>query len=317
MALKEKKRKYGMADSSMAELGDSLVAFAERDLTEMTGYGYNQARIDQIKAKIAEFKDFAPDEYYVAQMMGATTAKNTALAAMGDVAEGVVRRAITKWGKDTHQVRAHGWAGYAGKKDAEKTAIARLVHKSGTDQLADLGSEGLTAAILTDLNNKITAADTAITAKASAVALRDQRTNERVTLGNEVYDLLVDLADTGKHIWEDVDESRYNDYLITDNPGNTQTATASIPAGVVHAPSVVVNEPGDEIQVNCTEGKIQVYFSDDPTDDPQPGMPVRELEAGESWSGTAAELNWSPTNHRLLLKNAGQDQAEVVVRVVG
>lgn len=304
MAIQSIKRKYSFSDGTLAELGDALIEAAERDLTEMTTYGYDQTRLDTIKDKIAAFKIFPPDEYYTGRMMEATAAKNLSIDVMSNISEGIVRRATNKFGKDTPKVKGFGWTGYITKTDADKMVVNRLVFKMGTDNQPDLASEGLTVAVLNDLELKITDSDDAITLKRKRVSERDVAVNERITFGNELYAGLVKLADTGKHIWEDTDESKYNDYVIYESQPGVQTVSGTVAANAIHQPSVVVNAVSDEIEINVTSGSLVAYFSDDPTNEPVPGQAAFTVDASTPFAGTAAQLDWSAGNFRLLLKNS-------------
>lgn len=316
MAIKPVKRKYSFSDGTLDELGDSLIVSARRDLTEMTPFGYNDARLDAIEVMIGNFKTFADDEYYTGLMSIATAAKNTAIASMSEVSEGIVRRAINKFKKDAPQVSMYGYTGYITKTDSDKTRTNRLVHKTGTAQLADLASEGLTAAILTDLQNKIGIADTAITEKDTKVKERDFAVNERITLGNTLYDAVVKLADTGKQIWEDADESKYNDYVIYSSRAGTQTVSGTVAPSIIHQPSVVVDGAGDEIEITIESGEIIIYFSNDPTNEPAPAQITAVVNADNPYTATAADLAWSSASNRLLFKNASAATPAVFTVVV-
>ncbi|MFI5205090.1 MAG: hypothetical protein ACHQF2_11395 [Flavobacteriales bacterium] len=304
MAKKPVKRIYSFSDGSLSELGDELVMYAERDLADMTAFGYDQPRIDAIKLKIANFKDFSSDEVFTGLMMEATEDKNTAITNMSEVAEGVVQRAVTKYDRNSPKVKSFGYTGYGTKSDSDKTTACRDVHKQGTAKLADLASEGLTVAILDDLRAKTILADDAITEKRKRVADRDEAVNTRITMGNDLYKDLVKLADTGKHLYEDTNEAKYNDYVIYDNIANTQTVTGAVPAASIHQPSVAVTASENEIEIAVTSGTLTVYFSDDPTDEPAPGQITATVDTANPFSGTAASLNWSAANNRLLFKNA-------------
>lgn len=303
MAIQPIKRKYSFSDGELSELGDALIEAAERDLTQMTTFGFDQTRLDTIKDKIAAFKIFPPDEYYTGRMMEATAAKDLSISVMSNISEGIVMRATNKFGKDTPKVKGFGWTGYITKPDADKMVVNRLVFKMGTDHQPALASEGLTVAILADLELKITDSDNAITLKRKRVSERDVAVNERITLGNELYAELVKLADTGKHIWEDSDESKYNDYVIYETSPGSQTVTGTVPVSSIHQPSVVVNSPADEINITVTAGKVTAYFAADPTDEPAPGQTTFTIEPGTPFDGTATQLDWSAANFRLLLKN--------------
>ena len=303
MAAQAVKRKYSFSDGTLAETGDAIIAFARRDIALMAAFGYDAARIDAIETKINTFKEFSPDEYYTGLMMTATAEKNTAIKNMSEISEGVVRRATTKFKDEAHKIKSFGWAGYISKTDADKMTVNRLVLKRGTEVLAELASEGLTAAILTSLDGRIGLADTAITNKKLKVSERDAAVHQRITLGNDAYTDIVLLADTGKHIHEDTNEALYNDYVIYPSQAGVQTVTGTVDAGAIHNPSVTVDSPDDEIDVIVTEGELTLYFGDDPTEAPAAGQTVVVVNAANPFNGTAADLDWSTTNVRLLMQN--------------
>lgn len=158
--------------------------------------------------------------------------------------------------------------------------------------------------IITALQFFLTDADTAITKKQQRVSERDTAVSQRITIGNDLYSDLVKLADTGKHIWEDTNEAKYNDYVIYQTVDNMQTVNGTVAPATIHQPSVVVNNVADEIEITVTSGALTVYFSDDPTDEPAPGQTTFDVSPGTPFTGTAAQLDWSAANFRLLLKNA-------------
>lgn len=317
MAKKPVKRIYSISDGTLAELADEIIAYAERDLADMTTYGYDQPRLDAIKVKISDFKIFDSDEIFTGLMMEATQIKNDALFAMTNLAEGVVQRASVEYDNDAAKLKSFGWAGYAAKTDADKMVAVRTVHKQGTNMLAELASQGLTIAILNTLAAAITTTDNAITNKNIAVSNRDIGVSARITLGNDVYKETVNVANTGKNLYEDTDESKYNDYVIYNNRPNTQTVSGTVPPASVHSPSVVIGNIADEFQITVTSGTLTAYFSDDPTDEPAVGQTTVTITADTPYTAPAGALDWSSTNFRLLLKNEHASDAvqfTVIVR---
>jgi len=317
MALKPVKRKYGFSDGTLDELGDSLISSAERDLVQMTAFGYTQVRLDEIKELVQEFKDFASDEYYSGLMTVATSEKRAAISTMTEGGEGIVARATIKYGKASPVLNMFGWAGYITKTDSDKTRANRLVLKVGTEKLAELGAQGLTQALLDEYDANIRAADTAITEKDKKVKERDSAVNTRTTLGNALYDELVLLAGTGKHIWEDTNEAFYNDYVIYDSQPGAQTVTGEVAPNSIHQPSVVIDSGDDEVEITVEgDEELIAFCSDDPTDEPAPGQITVTVNAASPFAGTAAQLGWNNVNNRLLFKNMSAGNATVFTVVV-
>ena len=96
-----------------------------------------------------------------------------------------------------------------------------------------------------------------------------------------------------------------------------QTVTGTVAPATIHSPSVTVSSSADEIEISVTSGSVIAYFAADPTDAPAPGQTIFTITAGTPYSGTAAGLDWSSTNFRLLLQNTNVTDAAdftVVVR---
>lgn len=317
MATKLVKRAYSFSDGTLVELGNTLTTLAERDITEMTAYGYDQPRIDGIRGKINAFKTFAPDEYFTGQLMIASEAKNTSIKQMGELSESIVRRAMNKFGKNSDTVKSFGWVRYITKTDAHKISVNRLVHKVATDNLAALVSEGLTAGILADLEFKVKTATGNLVAQKMKKSARDAAVHQRIGLGNDLYAELVKLANTGKHIFEDLNRAKYNHYVIYRNQPNTETVTGTVIPATTHQPSVTVDSASNKITVEIKSGELLMYFSDDPTNEPAAGQKTVTITPARPFRGNAAQLDWSETNFRLLLQNTHSSNAvsfTVVVR---
>jgi len=56
---------------------------------------------------------------------------------------------------------------------------------------------------------------------------RDTSTENRWTEANEVYTLMMEIANAGKFIWKDESEAYYNDYLVYMNSGNSNSTDNS------------------------------------------------------------------------------------------
>ena len=61
--------------------------------------------------------------------------------------------------------------------------------------------------------------DDAMEAQSDAIADREIGTMERTIIANEIYAEISRICDTGKGIWKDVNEAKYNDYIIYNTPG--------------------------------------------------------------------------------------------------
>lgn len=315
MAIKPLKRKYHMSDGQLLDLSAQITVAGDRDLADLATFGVTQTTLDNIESKTTAFVNHPLDEYYAGLLMEAVADREAKLAAMHEVAKGIVQRGHTVWGEDFTNTKKFGYDGFAKKSPAEKVMAAKTTHKVGTDYLAELAAAGLTQLILDDLATKVTAAGGSIIAKTSRVSERDEGTKQRIVLGNALYDALVSLASIGKNKWENVDESKYNDYVIYISPQPVQVATGTVGPQMVIEPSVVVDSPNDTVKVKNNGTKpLDVYCGDDPTDLPQ--APSAAVAPGTEVILQAEDIGWTSTMNRLLLYNAdATDSVAYEVRV--
>lgn len=316
MALKPLKRLYSIADANMAETAIGIYYSSLRDATEMANYGFTTTWLSGFNNSIQEFIQFPKDEYYAGQISIAVRNKNEAFEAMTDICESIVRRVINKYGKNSAEYRTFGFEGYGRMDEAHKIQTAWSVHKSGTDLLIALSDQGLTQSILDNLTTAISDAQTGKVAKEASVKMRDAKVQERITKGNAVYTDMVKLADTGKEIWEDTDETKYNDYVLYSGiSDSTQTVEITVAATEIVQPSVEIEHADDRIRItNSGPAPVKIYFATDPS--AEPPVNATFLSPGTNIDTTAADQGWTEINHRLLVKNESEaQQTEVIVRV--
>ena len=78
---------------------------------------------------------------------------------------------------------------------------------------------GLNNAHIKELKALATGFDDAMEAQSDATADREIGTMERTSIANEIYAEISRGCDTGKGIWKEANEAKYNDYIIYNTPG--------------------------------------------------------------------------------------------------
>jgi len=123
-------------------------------------------------------------------------------------------RAELKWGKKSPKYK---WLGVSDLKNISIetfAARARTIHTFMSENLAELASEGLTQAMLDNLDAKILELIAAINLALDKENIRQEKTKERIILSNQIYKLVKKYCDIGKLSWINTNEAKYNDYLI-------------------------------------------------------------------------------------------------------
>ena len=111
-----------------------------------------------------------------------------------------------------------GFTDMDGLDDAHLHPLAKRVVRVSTTLLGDMKPKGLTQAIIDSVETSDINFDKALDDQKAAEETRDIATQQRVILGNNLFAEYSRLMNTGKAIFEDTDEAKYNDYVMNDNP---------------------------------------------------------------------------------------------------
>jgi len=227
-----------MADSIFAQIHlsyaelitvcDAVHAFMVRDTTEFTGYAVDTADITAFQTKITTFEDLPTDNEVAAVMIDATNTKNTLAADLRVMLRSFTERARLTFGIGTAKYELFHTKDMTKLTDSELLLFARAVKRSATLHATDLAAGGLTTAMITALDAKIDAFEAAYIDQREAIAARDAATTDRAAKALELYGLLTTHCETGRVIWNGVNQAYYNDYVIFGANGQLLTLYAPV-----------------------------------------------------------------------------------------
>ncbi|MFX0137554.1 MAG: hypothetical protein ACFFDN_28205 [Candidatus Hodarchaeota archaeon] len=212
--MKVVERDYNMPDSELMFLAGDLVTFMTRDSAEFALRGVDAAAITAFETLGNEFEVFPPDEYYSAQVTAEVEAKNTARDNSYDWIQKISGFFEQQWGLNSWQYNQLGIKRLFHASDDKFKSTCRNVVAVANDQLSNLTAIGLTQADIDALDAEAQTMEDKGHATKEKVALRDSKTQERTEKGNELFSYCKKYATIGKLIWENVDEAKYNDYII-------------------------------------------------------------------------------------------------------
>lgn len=214
MPIKQLYRDYNFTDAELSQFASNLVSIMTRDSTEFAARGVDGADITALETKQDAFEDFPTDEEYKYAVSIAVENKNTVREQMLVSARNISDRAMLKWGAGSARYKRFGAAGITKLGDKNMLYAARRVHRIGTEYLTDLADEGLTQTMLDDLEASTDTFEDKMNALNDSIIERDTKTEERIILGNELYEFVAKYCEIGKVIWKEVSEAKYNDYVI-------------------------------------------------------------------------------------------------------
>lgn len=303
MPRREEIRRYRMSDARLIQLTDSVRQSAQRDAAELLNYGVTAATITALEAARDAFADNPTDEELSGDLVIATQAKNAEKLELQRQVRQISDRARIKYGETDGRFRKFGVDMLTRQGDDELIRTAKRVVRVATSLLPDLASEGLTAAMITALGTSADTFDNLVDSQDDAFKNRDIAVDERISLGNALYDLLVNLAAKGKLCWEDVNEAKYNDYILTSgSSSSTQVTEGTVAAQAVVSTSVTGVSAATVLTLRNTGNvPLSFYFAELPTDPTGPS-PIT-IAPAETVSRTATELGYSELYNRFNVHN--------------
>lgn len=210
----ELRRNYKMSDSDLCMFTSNLITLMTRDSTEFAARGVDGADITALETLGNAFEIFPPDEYYLSAISGASETKvNTRTTCTLDIQK-ISGYFEQKWGEKNYRYKQLRIKGLQTMSDNNFLVSCRNVAAVADEYLLDLTDEGLTQTDIDTLTADAQTFEDNLNAIASARALRDEKANERTQKGNELYSYVAKYCKIGKLIWENVDEAKYNDYII-------------------------------------------------------------------------------------------------------
>ena len=220
-------RDYAIPDADLMMFVSNLVQTMTRDALLLADYSVDVADITALQVLGNQFEVFPPDTFYQADVGVATADKDNKRIELIQATRKITNRALAKWGINSAQYNKFGVKGITDMSDKELLATSRLVVLAAESYLSQLASEGLLQSIIDDYEDLSQQFETLLNAFNNALEIRDVKTKERIALGNQLYALVSRYCIFGKTIWENVDEAKFNDYLIYtgSSPGSLQAPT--------------------------------------------------------------------------------------------
>ena len=298
----EVKRKYKFADSWLIELCNRTRNFILRDIAEFSAFNVDALVMDAFQTETNTFEAFQTDEELAGEQSEKTEAKDTSAESVKTDVRGVMTRIESKNKSHTARYRRFGTKGMDEMDDSHLLACGRRVARVATVVLADYADVGLTAVIITELETKCQALEDSLDEQSDAIADRDIATEDRIEMGNALYNKLSNYCSFGQQIWAETDEAKYNDYIIYTSEGKlAEPIEGTVDAGLTANVMNKTFEPTDELKLENT-GTAQLRFCLAPDGVTACASGI-EVNADEEITVTTTELGDPATNEFLNVTN--------------
>lgn len=217
------RRKYRMSEDALLMFTSNLVATMNRDLADLAAFGVTQQKIDDFEALGNELEVMPSDAYYLGDVMIATENKNVFRVDLNERIRLTSVRMAAAFGASSGRYAKLGIADLSRASDEVFLRRARQVQITATQYLVELAQFGMTQQMIDDLAAEAQEFEDALNAQDTAENTRSAKSDERIDLGNEIYDLAVRYCSFGKELYDGTNPAKYEDYVIYDTDAPPQT----------------------------------------------------------------------------------------------
>ena len=190
---------------------------AHRDAAELAKRGISAAMLTKFDADTAAFGEMDPDEVLLQEGKMVTEEKDATQVALETAIQAVMDCVGLKDDPRTAGYKRFGVTSVNSLSQAKLHLAATMVAKQGRKYLADYADKGLTAALLTTVEQEDAAFVDQMADRHEAVSTRAGATRARLLFANGLYRQLVALANAGQAAWRLTDAQKAHEYVI--DPG--------------------------------------------------------------------------------------------------
>lgn len=207
-------RLYNFSDATLVTKGKEKIAFMRRDVAAFTPFGVTVPLVTSLETAINVFSNTITDVEAVNNQTGVTAAKDAKADQLRVAIRTVMARAELKYGVSSAKYKKFGTEALSQQSDSDLLISGKRVVRVGTEFLADLTPNGLTAAMLTAIATLCNEFEFLIIDLKIKIGERDIMQEDRVEAGNTIYKTLIQYTTMGLSIWETTDVAKYNDYVV-------------------------------------------------------------------------------------------------------
>ena len=215
-------RLYKFSDAKLGTLTKEKIAFMRRDLTFFAGYNITTTQINALETATTNFQNFATNVEFENIQVEKTEFKDVKAEQLRIAIRNVMSRVVLKYPETSAKYKQFGTAELTKQTDSNLLITGKRVVRVGTSLLTDLAGNGLTAALLTPITTLCNEFEIALIDQKVAIANQDIFQEDRVEMGNALYETLVKYTNTGQSIWVSTDVAKYNDYIIYNTPSGEE-----------------------------------------------------------------------------------------------
>ncbi|WP_338393390.1 hypothetical protein [Fulvitalea axinellae] len=200
--------------SEFLQVCDSVYGALNRDIAVFSDYGIQATFSESYKTKIDTLREIMPDEYWEGQQMLKTSAKDILRRSIERQIGDLRFRMKLAFGDNSPEYRHFKFGKFTSFTDAELISHAKRVASAARGMLDKLANRGVTEEELTALDIDRKGMDQSIDDLTEAKRTRQAMTMERSMLLGELYRMVTEVCEIGKHVWKEDNEAKYKEYVL-------------------------------------------------------------------------------------------------------
>lgn len=219
---RELQRVYNITDPELSLKCEDVLDSIARDIAEFADRGFTPTKKLAFETAITAFDTLPSDNYLQGKKEMATQTKDKERELCETKIRMVLTAAENVWGADSIEYSYFVEDKPLSKlTDTDFLFYLEVFADETESQLTELAEEGVNATTVAQLRALRANFNAALKAQRQATKQRNSGYHKRIEKGNALYKLLVTYCNTGKEIWLNEDESKYNDYVIYSTPVQT------------------------------------------------------------------------------------------------
>ncbi len=208
------RRKYSIHDSKLSMIAIHLCDSLTRDYDDVKNFGVTLNNISELAALKDIFANFKTDKIYLSECMSATEHKKLLNKELKESIRKFILRFHVKWGVNSFEAKSLESKGMNNMTDNNLIALAYRILEKSIFYFDELSIDGLTQDTINDFSNLLISFENAIDDQKNNINLREIKAQERIVLGNQLYDLVAKYCEIGKITYAMSNPAKYKDYLI-------------------------------------------------------------------------------------------------------
>ena len=229
MATKPAVRNYKMSDGELKRAADGLVLCMDRDANDFETVQITKRERYALKDLSDGFDNVTTDEEQRGGRSEATLHKDR-LAEEVRVRVRSIRGMADRAFNGQGAYNRFGFTGMSTMNDNDLYMLGCRVVRVGNQLLTELAAKGPVATELTGLTALNKDFNTALDVAHDEDVLRHIATQARINQGNAIWTMMNDIAKAGKQLYQDKDEAKYRQYVLTDSTTGGTDTTPDVPA---------------------------------------------------------------------------------------